>query len=174
MRHPFFKKYNLDIEKEEQELAEQTKEDISKNLNHVIKSSERKLQPKVLTDSQSFSPSLSDFAEETPRDQGATNTPQHIGPFEKQTSKDLNLLSDKNLKRKSNEKKIDDTLELSQSVFLSPSQLQEALSVVFSYQNADKSLGQTPKSSLNDHKKIEVESFIITDVDSVANVVFVY
>ena len=113
LRHPFFKKYGLDIEKEEEENLEKAREDSVRNLNQTISSAERKLKPKVLTESMAFAPSLSEMQEE-------------IFKVDEK-GKDS---STSNIRKQSQEQKIDDTLELSQSVFLSPSQLQETLVAV--------------------------------------------
>lgn len=109
LRHPFFKKYGLDIEKEEKENQEKAREDAEKNLNQTISSADRKLKPKVLTESMAFAPNISELQEEKPNLEDKAN------------------ISPSNLRKQSQDQKIDDTLELSQSVFLSSSQLQDTI-----------------------------------------------
>lgn len=96
LRHPFFTKHGLDIEAEEKAAEERQKELTCRNLTEVVRSAERKIQPKVLTDSAMYEPYASDVIEF--RSIQTDNT-----------KKQVNI--------------VDDTLELSQSVILSESQL---------------------------------------------------
>ena len=120
--------HNLDIEKEEQEEALKLKQESTNILNQVIKSAERKLQPKVLTDSMAYSPQIPDIGED--KKQGIQNKDIDTKKF-KESKKENQLDPDCPAKEIKNKKDSDDTFELSQSIYLSPSQLQEAIGVVF-------------------------------------------
>lgn len=137
LRHPFFKKYGLDIEKDEIEIAEKLKEETIKNINHVISGADRKLKPKVLTESQAMVPNISDIQPDK------DSTP-------KQSSESIQNTS----------KYIDDTLELSQSVFLTPSQLKDTLVEVAQCVTQD---DRHPEN-----KKQELETFVIPDIEQQA------
>ena len=96
LRHSFFTKHGLDIDAEEKATEERQKALSCKNLAEVVKSAERKIQPKVLTESAMFEPCASDVIE---------------------------FRSIKSEETKKQPANTDDTLELSQSVILSESQL---------------------------------------------------
>lgn len=113
LRHPFFKKFGLDIEKEEKLNEEAAREQSVRKLALVIQGADRKLQPKVLSENQSVAP-LSEVFEKAPKETSAKVDESPQSPQKKEKSKP----------------RMDDTLELSQSVFLTESQIQEALSGV--------------------------------------------
>lgn len=97
LRHLFFKKNGLNIEEEEETELKNLREQSIRNLNQTITSAERKPQPKVLSESDLFVPSLSE----------------------------VHTSSEKKLKNNENqvEGKSEDSLEMSQSVFMTSSQL---------------------------------------------------
>lgn len=84
------------MEERQQELS-------CKNLIEVVKSSERRLQPKVLTDSAMHEPTFSDVID-----------------------KNVSLVDAK----KKPEPRVDETLELSQSIFISHSQFRDITDTV--------------------------------------------
>lgn len=102
LRHPFFKKNGLNIDEEEEAEMQDLKQQSLKNLTETIRSAERKIQPKILSDSDMFVPD-----------------PSQMMPYSDQKPKKVS--------GNYTENKADDTLELSQSVFLSNSQILAAL-----------------------------------------------
>ena len=107
LRHPFFTKQGLDAEKADQEDVQRLYDSARNNLKEAVKSN-RKLSPKILSESDILGPNISDL--KLPIEKKKTIEVKEVT----NTTEDQQLPKDT----------IDDTLEMTQSIYLTDSQLQ--------------------------------------------------
>ena len=107
LRHPFFTKQGLDAEKADQEDVQRLYDSARNNLKEAVKSN-RKLSPKILSESDILGPNISDL--KLPIEKKKTIEVKEVT----KTTEDQQLPKDT----------IDDTLEMTQSIYLTDSQLQ--------------------------------------------------
>ena len=108
LRHPFFSKHGLDAEKADKEDFQRVFEQAKNNLKEAAKSSNRRLSPKILSESDILGPSLSDLKL----------------PLEKKKTIEVIDASKTSENQQVPRTTIDDTLEITQSIYLTDSQLQ--------------------------------------------------
>ena len=141
LRHPFFTKQGLDAEKADQEDVQRLYDSARNNLKEAVKSN-RKLSPKILSESDILGPNISDL--KLPIEKKKTIEVKEVT----NTTEDQQLPKDT----------IDDTLEMTQSIYLTDSQLQNLTVVAQNTSGQYEQPSQTNITKFGQDSSLSVQS----------------